>query len=555
MDCQDLTELKIVVRSVLVACQNSLTVEELWKKVTYIFGKPQQLQTQISGYRTPFNFLKSIPDVVQLDDPEDTNSIVNIISSELSRHMELLVPTNITRPPKSKNHLQELLVPYRTQCAFIRILYELYPEGLSISDFESDILCIPIFQSYIKCVDKLLSNLDHIFLRKGSEIISLQPNIINSLKEIETKGKFTAMDICNIDEYSLENKYDDKLISNGLEYPLFNILEESIKTNIEQLLDEVPGWISDRHMCNLYIEKFGSAFTHYRRWGFTRVSQMFSKLPELCCVHFSNNEVEIFSTKNHTCDINKNIDVLEDENKNLESGFVSISVKKKYDNKSDENDGVLKKFLRNDPYLEASLSDCFLEEEIKHFDLKINNLFNVNVCGVNTSIVPSIICQCIDQYQEFQKLLVDMKNFYFINDSQFLFDPNITMVKQTYAYFLDDFWFRGVVIDTNLGIIKMVNIDYGSMHTIPLDDIRLLHVQFAQLPAQSFTCNLHGIDSIDENELLGIIDKKCTIYVVSTDQQNKSASVKIKFMDSISDKYLNDEWVENGIAQPDSDEE
>jgi len=26
-------------------------------------------------------------------------------------------------------------------------------------------------------------------------------------------------------------------------------------------------------------------------------------------------------------------------------------------------------------------------------------------------------------------------------------------------------------------------------------------------------------------------------------------------MDSISDKYLNDEWVENGIAQPDSDEE
>jgi hypothetical protein len=44
---------------------------------------------------------------------------------------------------------------------------------------------------------------------------------------------------------------------------------------------------------------------------------MFSKLPELCCVHFSNNEVEIFSTKNHTCNINKNIDVLEDENSNV----------------------------------------------------------------------------------------------------------------------------------------------------------------------------------------------------------------------------------------------
>jgi len=49
------------------------------------------------------------------------------------------------------------------------------------------------------------------------------------------------------------SKNNDQQISNGLEYPLFNILEESIKTNIEQLLNEVPGWISDGQMCNLYI--------------------------------------------------------------------------------------------------------------------------------------------------------------------------------------------------------------------------------------------------------------------------------------------------------------
>jgi len=66
-----------------------------------------------------------------------------------------------------------------------------------------------------------------------------------------------------------------------------------------------------------------------------------------------------------------------------------------------------------------------------------------------------------------------------------------------------------------------MNIDNGLIHTISFDDIRLLHVQFAQLPAQSLTCNLHGIDSIEEDELLKIINKKCTIYVVSTDQQNK----------------------------------
>lgn len=29
------------------------------------------------------------------------------------------------------------------------------------------------------------------------------------------------------------------------------------------------------------------------------------------------------------------------------------------------------------------------------------------------------------------------------------------MVNHTYAYFLDDFWFRGIVTDINLGVIKV----------------------------------------------------------------------------------------------------
>ncbi|XP_022182347.1 uncharacterized protein LOC111042113 [Myzus persicae] len=556
MVCQSLMELKIVVRSVLVACKNCLTVEELWKRTIYVFGGPQQLQLKLFGYDTPFDFLKSIPDVVQLEDPEDTNSIVNLISSKLSRHMELLVSTNIIRPPKSKICQNDLLIPYRTQCAFIRIFYELYPEGLSISVFESDVLCIPIFQSYINCVDILLFNLEHIFLRRGEEMISLQPKLVNRLKEvIETEDKYTAMDICNIDEYSLENKYEDQQISNGLEYPLFYILEDTIKTNIEQLLNEVPDWISDGQMCSLYIDKFGSGFTHYRRWGFGRVSQMFSKLPELCCVHFTTNGVEIISSVKHTCDVYKNMkkeECLEEANR---SGSFSTNEKEKYNDEPNENNGVLKKFLRNDQYLLTSLNNCFLEQEIQHFELKINNSLNVNVCAVNTNIIPTIICQSIDQYHLLQKLLVDMKNFYFMHESELLFDPTVTMVRHTYAYFFDDCWFRGFVTDINLSVIKMMNIDNGSMDTIPFEDIRLLHKQFTQLPAQSLTCNLHGIDYINEDELLKIIDKKCTIYVVSIDQQNKSASVKIKLTDTVSDKYLNDEWIESGIAKADSDEE
>lgn len=41
-------------------------------------------------------------------------------------------------------------------------------------------------------------------------------------------------------------------ITYGLEYRLFNILEESIKKNIELLLDEQPSWIRESEIYNLY---------------------------------------------------------------------------------------------------------------------------------------------------------------------------------------------------------------------------------------------------------------------------------------------------------------
>lgn len=41
---------------------------------------------------------------------------------------------------------------------------------------------------------------------------------------------------------------------------------------------------------------------------------MLSRLPELCCVHFTDNDVEIISAKQHSCDIYKNKDLKEISN-------------------------------------------------------------------------------------------------------------------------------------------------------------------------------------------------------------------------------------------------
>lgn len=55
--------------------------------------------------------------------------------------MEVLVSTNIIRPPSLKNNLSQndVLVPYRLQCAFIRIFAELYPEVRSLDLYQISI--------------------------------------------------------------------------------------------------------------------------------------------------------------------------------------------------------------------------------------------------------------------------------------------------------------------------------------------------------------------------------------------------------------------------------
>lgn len=64
--CNDFNELKIIVRCTLVASIEALTVEELWKKVTFVFGGPHCVQLKLFGYDTVLDFLNSIPDILQV---------------------------------------------------------------------------------------------------------------------------------------------------------------------------------------------------------------------------------------------------------------------------------------------------------------------------------------------------------------------------------------------------------------------------------------------------------------------------------------------------------
>lgn len=76
--CHDLNELKLVVRCAIVATLDALTIEELWEKVIYVFGGPSHVNLNVFGYDTVFDFLKSIPDVVQVKLIFDINLFILI---------------------------------------------------------------------------------------------------------------------------------------------------------------------------------------------------------------------------------------------------------------------------------------------------------------------------------------------------------------------------------------------------------------------------------------------------------------------------------------------
>lgn len=42
-----------------------------------------------------------------------------------------------------------------------------------------------------------------------------------------------------------------------------------------------------------------------------------------------------------------------------------------------------------------------------------------------------------------------------MKDSEFLFDQTLIILKQTYAFYVDGLWFRGIVADINSSQIKV----------------------------------------------------------------------------------------------------
>lgn len=64
--CNDLENLTITIRSILVATMDAMTVEELWNKVVNLFNGEHNIQLNLFGYNTFFELLKHLPNTVQV---------------------------------------------------------------------------------------------------------------------------------------------------------------------------------------------------------------------------------------------------------------------------------------------------------------------------------------------------------------------------------------------------------------------------------------------------------------------------------------------------------
>jgi len=62
----NLNELKIIIRCIILAGENTLKVDEVWVQVEQILGEGYINRLKKFGYKTVFDYFKSIPDVVKV---------------------------------------------------------------------------------------------------------------------------------------------------------------------------------------------------------------------------------------------------------------------------------------------------------------------------------------------------------------------------------------------------------------------------------------------------------------------------------------------------------
>lgn len=67
------------------------------------------------------------------------------------------------------------------------------------------------------------------------------------------------------------------------------------------------------------------------------------------------------------------------------------------------------------------------------------------------------------------------RKFYFLHESFFSFEASLIMNGHTYAFILNDLWFRGIITDFKLTVVEV------SVHIFIIDTMKIEHLIFVHI--------------------------------------------------------------------------
>ena len=99
-----------------------------------------------------------------------------------------------------------------------------------------------------------------------------------------------------------------------------------------------------------------------------------------------------------------------------------------------------------------------------------------------------------DKRKAIEKLSDDMTEFYNVNASEYKLTHDDMYVTQMVAVlFTDNLWYRGRVTRfPGNRLVEVFYVDYGTTCKVYIDQLRHLHVKFAEFPMQAFRGRLYG---------------------------------------------------------------
>ncbi|KAJ8687353.1 hypothetical protein QAD02_023147 [Eretmocerus hayati] len=473
-DLAKLEELKTIIRSLLIAENNSLDVTLEKLRSLYREQIDEDIPYKDFGFTSLREFLASIPDVVYFDYNKNKQLCVYHVESERSKHISELISKERKRTqPNSRRNL--ILSNNRIDLhVLLKILREAYAyaklkrkSGISKMDVLGRVKnYVGHHSSYThENLSSQLNEFTHL-LTHDDDFIFFKPKSCNSYMNEAMQKK------------SHHNRKSD-------EFPVDSIsdfIKDTIKTRLKLLLKKHPCGIWSNDLPKVFQQEFRWDLKYYDL-GFSSIIEFVSALPHI---------MKLITPPN----ARKQLVVSAQKNSNMKNVLrypVSKSVESTV-------------IWGTDPIpseLSPEVSKLLIPSEFLSFDETVEQIFVTSLQSKYIDVIVSDVknpswfwVNLRENKRTLDKLMNELQEFYALQHlNKFRVSRLVVRPGLHVACVYAGMWHRGIIKNLRKAEkdVSILFYDFGTVYHYKLEDIYFLDKRFSTVPVQAIPCSLFNV--------------------------------------------------------------